>query len=172
MNRQQKEKIVDSLKSCFVNNEASFLVGYKGLSVKQMRDLRTKLRDKDARLQVSKWRLMRLAVKDVPFVEELSPHFGGQIGLVFAKQDPVSVVKVLCDYSKDNKSLTVLYGCMYNKIMGGSDIQAVAKLPSMEILILNVIGVMNTPIFGVISVLNNTMRGLVIALKQIIDKGK
>src|SRR5436190_23697897 len=108
MNRQQKELVIKELHECFKNSSSSFLVGVKGLSVKQTQLLRSGLRQKGGQLKVAKVRLIKRAVDTASFGKDLTPFLKDQIGVVFADQEPSAVAKVLYDFSKENVALDLI----------------------------------------------------------------
>src|SRR3990167_8186745 len=103
MNRQQKEKLVQTLNAKFDQNEASFVVRCQGMSVAQMHDLRLKLSTKDGELKVAKNRLMKLAVVKTSGCNNLDAQMTGQTAVVFAKSDFTGIAKILNDFAKKNE---------------------------------------------------------------------
>lgn len=167
MNRSGKEVIVTSIKSDFSQSEAAFLVGVQGLTVEQFSKLRKELRDKDAHLQVAKVRLMKLALKDWSEIEQFRPYLCEQIGLVFAKREMTSVAKVLCDFSKNVEKLRIIAGSMNTSIFDAHAVQALASLPSREILLAQVARGLQAPTANFVGVLYQLLARLVYVLKQI-----
>lgn len=145
MNRHEKELIVDELKSDLLSSQASFLVVYKGLSVKKMHQLRSNLRAKDGFFKVAKARLMKRAVDGQSGVEGLSEFFKEQIGLVFAKKDVASVAKVLSDFAKENVDLQLVAGYFDSKVLKKEKIIQIASLPSREVLLAHLCATLNAP---------------------------
>jgi len=146
MNRHDKEQIVQELKTDFSSREASFLVSYKGLSVAQVQTLRRKLRAHGGEFKVAKARLMKRAAEGVTGAEELSPYFKNQIALVFANKEVTPVAKILVEFSKENNALTLVVGCADKHLIELSEIKMLASLPSREILLAQLCGVLQAPI--------------------------
>ena len=94
----------------FKNNQAAFLVQYKGLTVSQIQKLRKDLYQKGGKLQVAKARLMKRAAEPVEDAQQLSAYFKEQVGLVFAHQEPPTIAKLLYDFSKENQDLKISCG--------------------------------------------------------------
>lgn len=166
MNRQQKQEVVESLKTNFAENDGVFVVNFQGLTVAQMQKLRGQLRKKGGKLKVAKGRLMRRAAGDDECMLQLAPQFKGQVGLVFAS-DSAAIAKVLYDFSKDNEALRLIAGCMDAQLVDSEAMGRIALLPSKEVLLAQLCGGLNAPITGLVSVLSQLPTKLVIALKQI-----
>lgn len=143
MNREQKAIIIDSIKNDFSQSEASFVVGYKGLTVKQLQALRKELRSKNGSFKVAKGRLVKLAVKDLNGVNSLSPYFKEQIGVVFAADQVSGVAKVLYNFSKANQGLKLVAGFFDERVLPSKDIERIATLPSREELLAQVCFMLN-----------------------------
>lgn len=166
MNRQQKQEVVESLKTNFSENGGVFVVNFQGLTVAQMQKLRGQLRQKGGQLKVAKGRLMRRAAGADEAAAQLVPHFKGQVGLVFA-DDSAAIAKILYDFSKNNEALRLIVGCMDAQLVDNQAMGRIALLPSREVLLAQVCGGMKAPITGLVSVLSQLPTKLVIALKQI-----
>ncbi len=146
MNRQEKSQAVTELKGQFSNSVGSILVGYKGLSVSQLQKLRRGVRQNGGSFKVTKARLMRLAAEDIETAQPLIPYFKEQVGLVFLeKQDP-SVIKFLHTFSKENEALKMVAGSLEAKLVDVATLTRLATLPSREVLLAQVCGVLKAPI--------------------------
>jgi Ribosomal protein L10 len=169
MNRQQKERVVQSLREQFSQSPASFLVEYKGLTVNQLQDLRTKLRAQGGTFKVAKNRLMRIAVEDLAGNQPLVPYFKEQIGVVFASDQPPAVAKVLHEFSKIHAALALVMGQLDAKLLSPDAIKMIATLPSREVLLAQVCGSLKAPITNMHMVLKIQLIQLVVVLKKIAD---
>lgn len=167
MNRQQKESVVSQLREEFSQNEAAFLVGYRGLTVRQLEKLRGDLREKGGTFKITKARLMKLAVDGLDGQQDLSPFFRHQVGLVFARQEAPGIAKVLSDFAKAHEGLQLVVGCLDNRILQKNDVIRIASLPSREVLLAQVAGTLNAPISNLASVLNVLIVRLLWTLKQV-----
>lgn len=173
MNRQQKEVVIDSLSGEFGHSSASFLVGVKGLSVKQMEKLRADLRESGGKLKIAKARLMKLAVQNSEHdVSMLDPFLKEQIGIVFAHDQVPSVAKALYEFSKTNDALKLVAGCFEKSLLEPQDVMRIATLPSREVLLAQLCGTLKAPISGFANVLNVLILRLLWTLKRIEEKQK
>jgi large subunit ribosomal protein L10 len=166
MNRQEKELLVSQLSEKLKNSNASFLISVKGLTVSDLQILRKELYQKGS-LKIAKVRLMKLAVKGVPGAEEYNDHLKEQLAIVFANEEPTSVAKILYDFSKTNEKLNFVGGVFESKFLEKDKVKFIATLPSRDVLLSQLLGMLNSPIVGLVSVLNNILVKPVLVLKQI-----
>ena len=170
MNRQQKQKLVDQLHKSFSESQASFLVQYQGLSVAQMLQLRRGIRQTGGFLKVAKMRLVKRSLDGVECAQMLEPYCKGQLGVVFAVQEPPAVAKVLHDFAKEHNSLKLVAGCLDSQLLDKQAVIRIASLPSKEVLMAQLVGTMKLPITGLASVLRVLIQRLLIVLKEVEKK--
>lgn len=155
MNRQEKEVVIQSLTNEFSQSNATFLVGFKGITVRDLQALRKSLRTEGGKLKVTKARLMRIAAEHVDgSVAELNPFFKNQIGVIFSKNEPSSIAKLLYNFAKKNQSLTLVAGIVENKLYDAQLISRIAQLPSREALLGQLCGTLKAPIVKLVMVLD------------------
>ena len=170
MNRQQKENVIQGLGDKIVNSEAVFVVNCQGMTVSQVQELRFALDDKNSEIQVAKNRLIRIAIQDKPECNLLSDKLVGQNAIVFANSDLTGTAKVLFDFSKDNEELDIIAGCYAAKLLDPKSVAALAKLPSREVLLAQLCGVMNAPVTGFVVVLKQLVVKMLLVMKAIAEK--
>lgn len=166
MNRKEKQAVVSEVSDRMARASAVILTDFSGLKVEQMTDLRQKLRDSDLEFLVVKNTLLKLASQGTDS-EQLTQNLAGPNGLGFSYDDPVELAKVLVDFAKDNPKLDIKEGVLDGKVISAAEVTALAKLPSREVLLGQLLGVMNGVARNFVSVLAAVPRGLVTALKQI-----
>ena len=113
MDRNQKEHSVTELNSLFSESGAVIVAQYSGLSVAQMNDLRTRMREAGASFKVAKNRLAKRALEGTP-VAGISDLFTGPTGIGYS-EDPVAAPKVLVTFAKENESLVILGGAAVSR---------------------------------------------------------
>ena len=145
MKRQEKELVVQSLREGLTENKAVFVVGYKGLTVAQTEGLRKKVRAKGGAFKVAKARLIKHALESATGMADMIPLIKDQIGVVFVQQEAAPVAKVLCDFAKENNALQVVIGFADAQVMNSKQIQMLASLPSREVLLAQLCGVLLAP---------------------------
>jgi len=167
MNRQEKEAVIQQLKDNFSSSSASFVVGYKGLTVAQMQALRRELHNQGGTFKVTKARLMKRAVSDIDNIQDLTPFLKEQIGLVFVSDEVPGVAKTLHEFAKENKALSLIAGCMDSSLLDAQGIERIASLPSREVLLAMLVGTIQAPSRNFVGVLNMMVLRLLIVLKKI-----
>ena len=172
MNRQQKEATVQLLRDQFTQSSAAFVVGYSGLSVSQMQDLRSQLRKDGGVLKVAKARLLKRAVGDLEGGPEWDPFLKEQIGVVFASDEAPAVAKVLSSFAKDNEALQLVVGRLDGQMLDQTGITRIASLPSKDVLRAQLCGTLQAPITRLVFGLNMQIMQLLLVLKQVADKKK
>ncbi|MDP3788278.1 MAG: 50S ribosomal protein L10 [Candidatus Chromulinivorax sp.] len=146
MKKQHKQAAIENLEARFSTSQAAFLVNFQGLSVAQLKTLRFELDNKGGSLKVAKNRLAKLALKNVSNCQGLDSLLVGQLAYVFSKGEITSVAKVLVDFAKKNDKLKVIAGCSESKIYDAKSVAVLASLPSREVLLSRLCGVLNAPV--------------------------
>ncbi len=172
MNRQQKELVVQLFRESFAQSPASFVVGYRGLTVSQMQDLRSKLREHGGSLKITKARLMKLALGDQENAEAFMPFLHDQIGVVFASEESSPVAKVLSEFAKGHDALTLVVGHLDGDVLDSQGIVRIASLPSKPQLLAMLGGTLKAPMNRLVFVLNMQIVQFLVVLKQIAEKKK
>lgn len=166
MNRQEKQLKVESIKSDFKSNQASFIIGVKGMTVEAVQGLRKNLHSKGSTIKVAKNTLLKIATQDIEGLNQLAPYFKEQIAIVFASTETPAIAQILFNLSKENEKLKLIGGSLNEKIIDKSQIEQLALLPSREVLLAKVLGTMKAPASKVVSLLNQVTVRLLWVLKQ------
>jgi len=166
MLRADKQKMVDALRTEFSQARNAFLVGYQGLSVAQLTDLRRRVRATSSRLRVMKNRLAARAALDTPLAP-LAGHFKGPLALVTTQADAGALAKALIEFSKENPQLEFRAGVAEERAIDAAAFQTLATLPSRQALVARLVGLMSSPHRRLVGVLAGPVRSLVVVLKQV-----
>ena len=164
MPTQAKTRSVETLRERLGTAKTAVLTEYRGLSVRQLSDLRKQLKAASAEYRVVKNRLARLAVKDLP-LDPLGSHFKGPTGLVFTAKDPVPVAKALQAFVRANPLLTIKVGYVEGKVVQPAELRALADLPSREALRSQLVGALQGPASQLVTLLTAPQRELVRVLE-------
>lgn len=172
MNRQQKEQVVEDFRALLTESNATFLIGYRGLTVAQLQDLRGRLRSEGALLKVTKARLMKIAAQGIEGVDSFSDQFKDQIGLVFAQGEVPAVAKQLIESSKNGVSLEVRSAFFESRVISNEEIDFLASIPPRDVLLAQVVGTIQAPLSSFVRVLDLMIVRLLYVLKRIAEKSQ
>ena len=134
MKLDQKQQIANELRDRFSKSAIIVVTDYKGLDVAAMNDLRRKLRAEEIEYQVVKNTLLVRASEDND-VALIKDHFKGPSAVALSYDDPVAPAKILSQFAKDNNKLEIKVGVMNGQVLDVNAIMALAKLPSREVLL-------------------------------------
>lgn len=166
---EQKKEVVENLKEKLLKAKSIILVDYRGLTVEEDTELRNTLRKANIEYKVIKNAIILFATKDSD-LGGLAPYLKGPTALALSYDDELTTSKVLYDFAKKNDKFEVKAGAIEGKIITLDDIKSLASIPSKEVLISKMLGSLNSPIAGLVNVLNGNIRGLVVALNAIAQK--
>ncbi|MEK9194936.1 MAG: 50S ribosomal protein L10 [Patescibacteria group bacterium] len=169
LTKTQKADVVEGLKERLKRQRVLIFSDFRGISVAKLKQLRRALKKGGAEYKVAKKTLIGRALKETNLPGEIK-KLEGEIGIAFGYGDQVEPAKVLLKFSKENETFKVLGGILNAAILGAKDIIALAKLPSREVLLAQVVGALAGPIRGLATVLQGNMRNLVVVLNQVKDK--
>jgi len=167
---EAKVELVSELRALVGQTKAAILTDYRGLSVAEMTELRKKLRDVDAEYRVVKNTLFKLAAGDAMPIAEMGEFLTGPTAIGFAKADPVAVAKILLDYARDHKAMSVKAGVMDGRILSAAQVESLSKVPPREVLLSQMIGSLQSPISGFVGTLSGIISNFVFTLQAIADK--
>ncbi|OQA90525.1 MAG: 50S ribosomal protein L10 [Elusimicrobia bacterium ADurb.Bin231] len=163
----QKKAMIELLENKFKDYNNFYLVSYKGLNVKDMEDLRKKLKSNQALVYVIKNRLMKKMLEKLSSenVARFSDHLKEPTAVIFGKDDPIKMTNQLLDYSKNNKNFGVKACYIDEECIAGNDIPRIAALVSENALMASVVGTIVSPIRVLQTVLSAPLMNLVMVLK-------
>ena len=144
LNRNEKAAVVTDVSAQAARSQTLALAEYRGLTVESLNKLRVDARSKGVYLHVLKNTLARRAVAGTPF-EVASGAMVGPLIYGFS-QDPVAAAKVISDFAKTNDKLVIKGGAYAGKVLNADGVKALASIPSREVLISQVAGLLKSPI--------------------------
>jgi large subunit ribosomal protein L10 len=163
--KQQVAELSEKLKAACTG----VIVNYKGITVADDTKLRKDLRESGDDYKVVKNTLLGRALKEAG-IDGLDSVLEGTTAIAVSNDDYVGAAKILCEYAEKSKTFEVKAGFVDGKMIDAEGVKNLAKLPPKEVLIAQVLGGLNAPISGFATVLNGTMKGLVVALNAIAEK--
>ncbi|MCV2882437.1 50S ribosomal protein L10 [Actibacterium sp. XHP0104] len=143
MDRAQKEKLVEELGQIFESSGVVVVAHYAGLTVAEMQDLRSQMREAGASVRVAKNKLAKIALEGKPCAS-IGDLLTGMTVLTYS-EDPVAAAKVAEAYAKGNDKFVILGGAMGENALDQAGVKAVAAMPSREELIASIVGCIGAP---------------------------
>jgi len=167
---EEKQAVVAKLVGKLKAAKAGVVCDYQGITVENDTALRRSLRKAGVEYIVVKNTLLRRAVRECGLAD-VEPYLKQMTSVAISSSDPVAPAKILSEYSKKTKgAFKIKAGFVEGKVIGEQGVTALADLPPREVLIATVLGTLNAPITGLVTVLNANIRGLAVALQAIIDQ--
>ncbi len=170
MNRDQKAAVIEEVAGQIQEADAVFAVDYRGISVPQAAELRTKLRDADASFRIVKNTLTERAA-DQAGAEGLKELLVGPTAMTFVKGDAAAAAKALRDFRRATQLLEFKGGWMNGEALTPEAIDAIAQLPSREVLYGRLVGMVASPLTGLASAMGGLIGGLARQLQAMADQG-
>lgn len=165
MKRVEKEAVVSALQQKFQQAQVALLASPSGLTVAEVTRLRRQLRAVGGEFKVAKNTLTRLAVADTPYAP-MNGMLTEANAVVFGYEDPVSVAKVLVKYAEENKKFTIRGGVLEGKTLPAAAVTELAKLPSREVVLGQLLALLQAPATQLLRTLNEPGARLV----RLLDK--
>ncbi|HEU4962519.1 MAG TPA: 50S ribosomal protein L10 [Bacilli bacterium] len=156
--REEKVALVSELTEKLQNSKSTIITDYRGLTVSEVTELRKQLRDAGIEYKVLKNTMTRRAA-EAANLSEVNEHLTGPVAIAFSNDDVVAPAKILNEFAKAHKALELKAGIVEGKVIGLSEVQALAELPSREGLLSMLLSVLQAP-----------MRNLAYAVSQIADQ--
>src|ERR671932_705176 len=170
MNREQKSAAIAEIVDQIKESQAVFAVDFRGISVPQAADVRTRLRDADATFRVVKNTLTERAA-DQAGAEGLKAYLEGPTAMTFVRGDAAAAAKALADFRRASGLLTFKGGWMNGEALTAEQMDAIARLPTRDVLYGRLVGMVASPLTGLASALNGLIGGLARQLSQIAEQG-
>jgi large subunit ribosomal protein L10 len=169
MNREQKAAAIAEIVAQIKESEAVFAVDFRGISVPQAADVRTRLRDADASFRVVKNTLTERAA-DEAGADALKPLLEGPTALTFVRGDAATAAKAIATFNRETQLLTFKGGLLEGDALDAEQILAISRLPAREVLYGQLVGMVASPITGLARGLNALLSGVAIALNEVLGK--
>jgi large subunit ribosomal protein L10 len=169
MNRDQKAVAIAEIASKIDESDAVFVVDYRGITVAQVAELRATLRQSDATFKVVKNSLTERAADQVG-AQALKDFLSGPTALTFVRGDVATAAKAVADYARATQLLPFKGGLMGGSTLDSDQIRSLSRLPSREVLYGQLVGVVASPIGGLVRSLGGLLGGLAVALGQVHEK--
>jgi large subunit ribosomal protein L10 len=170
VNKEEKAAVVDEMAERLSEAEAIFAVDYRGISVPGAAELRTNLREADAVFSVVKNRLAKRAAEKSG-TEGLDDLLVGPTALTLIKGDPVTAAKAISNFAREHEILEYKGGIMDGAPLDPDGFKAIARLPALDVLHGQLVGMTASPLTGLVAGMNNLISGLGRQLAQMAEQG-
>jgi large subunit ribosomal protein L10 len=168
VNREEKARVIEELTEKLEGGSVVF-VDYKGMNVAQSTRLRARSRESAVEFVVAKNTLAQLAANQAG-VEGVSEYLVGPTALAFS-EDPVAGAKLMAEFSEEIGTFELKGGLLDgDQVVDAEGVVALSRLPEREQLIAQVVGGIQSPIAGLVNVLNGTIRNLAVVLNQVAEQ--
>lgn len=166
LTKVQKQKIIEDLKEKIERQKAIIFVDFTGLKVKDLSNLRKKLRTADNELKAVKKTLLGLVFKERDFKID-TEKLKGEIAIVFGFKDALSLAKIIYQFSQEKPNLKILGGFFEKKFQEAEEIITLAQLPTREELLARLAGTIFAPVSNLVNVLQGNIKGLICILTKV-----
>jgi large subunit ribosomal protein L10 len=165
----QKAKKIDALSEQLSKAQLTIVADYRGLTVGDLQTLRGNLRPFGAEFHIAKNTLARIAATNAG-IEGLDPILEGPTAIVLAYDDIVGPSKAISDFARTSRILSVKGGVMNQKFIPAADVEAVASLPSREVLLAKLLGMLQSPMARTAGVLSGPSRSIAYLLQARVNQ--
>jgi large subunit ribosomal protein L10 len=167
--KENKQQVVEEIRARFEDSDAALLTEYRGLTVGEISELRTALREANTDYKVLKNTLARIAVREVG-LEDLAGSLVGPTAIAFVKGDAVAAAKALDDAVKKFPVLVVKGGVISGKVIDAEGAKELAKLEPREVQLAKIAMLFNTPLQQTVNVFAALLRDFGSMLAQVLAK--
>ena len=170
MDREQKAAVIEEVARQISEADAIYAVDYRGASVPQAAELRARLREADATFRVVKNTLTERAA-DQAGAEGLKAYLEGPTAMTFVRGDAAAAAKALADFRRSSGLLVFKGGWMNGDVLSAEQVDAIARLPSRQVLYGRLVGMVASPITGLAAAMGGLIGGLARQLQAMADQG-
>jgi len=165
----EKERLVAEIKDRLSTSGGVILADYRGLSVKDMRALRTSIRETGSEATVYKNSLAQIAIRELE-LPNMDEFLAGPTVFVFTPEDPVATAKALLAFAKDRKVFAFKGGLIEGDIVSAEAVKAIATLPSRDELIAKLMGTMLNPLRNFMAMANAPVGAFARVVQAVADQ--
>jgi len=170
VDRPQKAAVIDEVAAQITDSEAIFAVDYRGISVPAAAELRARLREADASFRIVKNTLTEIAA-DKAQTPQLKALLAGPTAIAFVRGDAALAAKALTEFQRSTGTLAFKGGLLGGAELSVEQITDISRLPSREVLIGRLVGLVASPLTGLAGAMGGLIGGLARQLQLIADQG-
>lgn len=169
LSKENKQEIINQINERFKANPSMFVLEYKGLTVKELENVRKNLKQTNSELKIVKNTLLKKAAIDTD-ADQLNDLFIGSTAIGFCSEDSASALKVFVKSAKEYEQLNIKGGLLEGKVVGLDEIEKISKLPSRIELIAQFMGLLNSPMSYFLYSLQNMQTKFLYTLEALKEK--
>jgi len=169
--RKEKLNIVKNIQAWLQASPYLIVVDYSGLKVEQFNELRNRLAGVKSELHVVKNNFLRKALQEVQ-LPELDSHLQGQTAVAYGPSDVSAAAKILKNFKAEFEKPTLRAAIVDRNVLGAADVMALASLPSREVMLAQLLGLIQTPATRLAAILNVPASQLAQVIKAKSEKGE
>jgi large subunit ribosomal protein L10 len=169
MPRPEKVAVVEEIRTKLAESDAAVLTEYRGLSVSELAELRGSLRGAGTEYKVFKNTLARRAVESSG-LEGITALLEGPVAIAFVRGDAAAAAKALRDFGRNNPALVLKGGLLGERLISPGEIDALAELPSREMLLSQIAGTFQAPLVKAAGLFQAFTRNLAYGVQALIDQ--
>lgn len=167
MKREEKEEIIEQIKTLVQNSSAMFLVNYSGVDVADINKIRSDFRKDGVTYKVFKNTLFKKALEQVGGYEKFNERLIGMIGVAFTGENFVAPAKIIKKYFDEKQKLS-FKGCYIESAFYGADqLKTIASMPTKEEIMAGIVGSIAAPASGIVGAINAVIRDLVSVIDEV-----
>jgi len=167
ISKQEKQQILKDLTDNFSKQKAVIFTDFTGLKTSHLEKLRRELKKENMRYLVAKKTLIDLALKKCDINDLKTEELSGQIGIVFSYNDEILPAKTIYKFCKENENMKILKGIIDKKVVEKEEIEKLAKLPSKQELLAQLVNGFSSPLYGLVYSLQGNLQRLIYVLSNI-----
>jgi large subunit ribosomal protein L10 len=169
--RAEKQYLLDEVTSYLEKSDHVIITNYERINSVEVAEIRSSLRDLGAEFHVVKNRILNVSLKEQN-KPDISEHLTGQTAIVVGGEDVSGVIKVLKKFHKGKDKNEIKVGILGDKQLSKDELNALAELPSLEVLRATFLGLLTQPATSMVSVLAASPRSILYVLKAKAEKGE
>jgi len=167
--KARKELVLEKVRGYLQESKNLVITEYRGMNVEQVTQLRTVLRKAGVRYKIVKNTLVKKLAKELD-IHDLDKHLKGPVGVVFLGKDVAAGAKTVLEFAKKNELFVIKSGYIEGKALGIDGLKAMAALPSREVMLAILLGTLQAPVKGFMTVARGNTQKLVYALNALKEK--
>ncbi len=167
--RPEKQAILAEIRGLIEGSNYMILVGYKGLTVEGISDLRSRVRPSGSRVTVVKNKFLERVIGDMGW-DGATALVDGPVAIITGTGDMASVSKIIKGFATESKIIVIKGGTMGGDVLSADDVNEIASLPPRDVMLARTVGAIAAPLTSVVGVMSQKVSSLLYILKAVESK--